>query len=181
MSRRSRGRPKGGGAILAQPFHKLGRRCRSQQALGPRFGCVEDCAILGHDAVEDIKPGHDKNEVIELAPGDQDQAAVAGAWAFEGGEVWVGHAAVMRDRTVIVGGECDAVLEVTSPGSAPSSRDDLMTPIRQGVGQGLGPQYRRRPAQRAQSARVPGGDWDVAWAHAGGVNLDFGGDPGCAQ
>jgi hypothetical protein len=56
-----------------EPLDELGRRRLGQRALLARVGPVEQGAVLGHHAVEDVELGEDVEQLVELAPGHQDQ------------------------------------------------------------------------------------------------------------
>src|SRR6185503_2742016 len=82
----------------------VGRRLAQVLALAG-LGPVEQRAVLGHDAVEQHDPGKDAEQLVELAPGDEDQLAAGFLQAREAVEDVVGDGAVMRDGPVVVEGD----------------------------------------------------------------------------
>jgi hypothetical protein len=77
----------------------------SQQPLLPCGRGIDDGPVLGHDPVEAVQVGEAAPELVELAPGDQDQVAATDPHPLKGGDGRRIHHTVARDRAFEVDNE----------------------------------------------------------------------------
>jgi hypothetical protein len=70
-----------------------------------RLRPVDDGAVLGHHAVEEVETGEAADQVVELAAGDEDQAAAAGPNAGQCVNRAGVDDAVVGDRAIEVDGQ----------------------------------------------------------------------------
>ncbi len=81
------------------------RRCRRQVLDTRRGGLVEHGPVLGDHQVERFDLRTDGKQVVEVPPGDEQQAPARGARAAERGERFRRDPPVERQGAVVVAGE----------------------------------------------------------------------------
>ena len=92
-------------AAALELLHERRRRRRTEGAGGARRGVVEQRAVLRHDAVEQAHLRKDREQLIELAPGDEDELAPGRREPLERGDGRRRDLPVARDGAVEIGGE----------------------------------------------------------------------------
>ncbi len=68
-------------------------------------GVVEQAAVLGDNAIEQIDRGANALEIVQFAAGDEEDLAAGFAQALDGGPGVVGHHAVVGQGAVVIGRE----------------------------------------------------------------------------
>ena len=92
-------------AALPQRFNELVGRTFTENRFGFVVGTVKQSAIFRDDPIEKCEVRANTYQVIECSSGDENELAPCGAKAFERVDCRVIDRAVVRERSVIIGGK----------------------------------------------------------------------------
>jgi hypothetical protein len=94
--------------VRAKGGYKLRRRRRRKHALHPRRPRrVEERPVLRHYPIEHVERGEDQRELVELASRDEHEHSTAAAQPLKSREHLGTDLAILREGTVVVGGESE--------------------------------------------------------------------------
>ena len=94
-------------AALAQRPREAGRRGLGQPPLQLADREVEQRAVLRHDCVEEIDPGEDLEQIVQIAASDQEQLATARLEPLQRCDRALQGLPVGRERLIVVCGQGD--------------------------------------------------------------------------
>ena len=93
--------------VFPECGHKFSGRRLTERVDDASCRFVDDCPVLGDDAIEQSDLGEHSQEVVDLSASYQYEPAARGPHAFERGHGRRFHAAMVSNRPIVVGRKRD--------------------------------------------------------------------------